>query len=106
MKKEVNKSMMDSFDLLASDDPDLLLIAVMVASMKSLRLSARNHRIQRDANKNRADISQRNGDNDSYHYYLNEYLEEDNKYNFIFETLQQFGIKDEEHKDLHKTAKR
>ena len=106
MKKEVNESMMDSFDLLASDNPDLVLIASVVALIKALRLSAKEHLNQRNINKSRADISQRKGDDDSYKYYLDVYFEEDNKYQLISETLQQFGIIDEEYGELQKATKR
>ena len=94
---------MDSFDLIASDNPDLLLIASIVSTIKALRLNAKNHLLQRDAYKNRLDVSQRNGDTEKYSYYLDAYLDEDYKYRLIVDQLHEFGITDESCKGLRKT---
>lgn len=106
MKKGMISKKMDSFELLASDNPDLLLIALLRASIKILRLNAKEHLKRRDANKNRADVAQRNGEADSYDYFFNEYLIEDHYYRTILDELHQFGLTDKGCEELQKATKR
>ena len=90
----------DTLDLISSDDPDMVLIAALSSLIKALRLSARNHEIQCKAALSRAETSERNGDHEAYHYWLNVSLDEDNSYRNIIETLQQFSINDKGCKEL------
>ena len=97
---------MDSFELLASDNPDLVLIASIDASIRVLIFNAKDHCEQRDTYKSRMDVAQRQRDNDMYDYYLQGYLEEDRKYQMIINELREHGINIKECEGLAKATKR
>ena len=97
---------MDSFELIASDNADLLNIAAIYANIKALRMSLKEHIKLRDVYKNRADVAQRNEDTENYSTFFQSYLDEDNNCRLILKQLHQFGINDKECEGLYKATKR
>lgn len=96
----------DTFELITSDNPDMLLIAAITADIRALRLSATEHLNQCQAAQNRARMALNDGDSESYRFWVRESLKEDSCFRLVVDTLQQYNIVDKECEYISKATKR